>query len=270
MVKERGNADITLAFCRTHARRYFFEFYTATNSPIATQAFARIGALHAIKADIGGKPAATRKAVRQEKSRPLVEAMQTRLTDQLTRLSKGSSLVVAIRYTLHHWDGLFRFLDDGGLELDTNTVERETHRIPLGRKNAYFTSIDVGVEYWAKLIKVPTIRRIVGSLAEGLVATLIATTKPNDVERLPYLTDVLQRIVASQTKITEIKLPAPQELECSACPTIRRSCSHVALKKAAKSTRLWAASPRQSLACRRARLRQARSALASPVAFGQA
>jgi hypothetical protein len=43
-----------------------------------------------------------------------------------------------MRYTLRHWEGLTRFLNDGRLELDTNTVEREIRPITLGRKNALF------------------------------------------------------------------------------------------------------------------------------------
>jgi hypothetical protein len=29
-----------------------------------------------------------------------------------------------MRYGLRHWGGLTRFIDDGRIELDTNTVER--------------------------------------------------------------------------------------------------------------------------------------------------
>jgi transposase len=35
---------------------------------------------------------------------------------------------------LRHWEGLTRFLDDGRLELDTATVEREIRPITLERK----------------------------------------------------------------------------------------------------------------------------------------
>ncbi|MGY3363359.1 hypothetical protein ACVWZL_000484 [Bradyrhizobium sp. GM2.4] len=36
-----------------------------------------------------------------------------------------SGLGKAIRYTLNHWDGLTRFIDDGRIEIDSNTVERK-------------------------------------------------------------------------------------------------------------------------------------------------
>ena len=118
--------------------------------------------------------------------RPLIEAMHDWLTAQLPRISKGSDLAKAMRYTLRHWVGLTLFLDDGRIELDTNTVEREIRRIPLGRKNALFAGNDTGAEHWA------------------LIATLIASAKLNDVEPLAYLPDILERIVSGRTKATEI------------------------------------------------------------------
>ena len=186
VVKERVDDQIALAFCWTHARRYFYEFHASTQSPIAAEALARIAQLYAIEAEIRGQPAATRQSVRQAKSRPLIEAMHDWLNAQLARISKGSDLAKAMRYTLRHWAGLTLFLDDGRIELDTNTVEREIRRIPLGRKNALFAGNDIGAEHWA------------------LMATLIASAKLNDVEPLAWLTDILERIISGRTKATEI------------------------------------------------------------------
>lgn len=56
------------------------------------------------------------------------------LTEQLGRTSGRSALAQAIRYALNHWKGLILFLDDGRLELDTNTVERAMRPVALGRK----------------------------------------------------------------------------------------------------------------------------------------
>ena len=46
------------------------------------------------------------------------------LTAQLARVSGKSGLAGAIRYALRHWPGLVLFLEDGRVELDTNTIER--------------------------------------------------------------------------------------------------------------------------------------------------
>ena len=52
---------------------------------------------------------------------------------------------------LNQWDGLLRFLDDGRIEIDSNTVERSMRPIALNRKNALFAGSDEGAENWAML-----------------------------------------------------------------------------------------------------------------------
>ena len=136
-----------LAFCWAHARRKFYDIHVATKSPLAEEALRRIAELYAIEADIRGTPAENRRSVRQQCSRPLVEAMRTWLTEQLQRISGRSTLAQAMRYALNHWNGLILYLDDGRLELDTNTVERAMRPVALGRKNALFAGADEGALY---------------------------------------------------------------------------------------------------------------------------
>src|SRR3954462_14868665 len=47
--------------------------------------------------------------------------------------------------------GLLRFLDDGRIEIDSNTVERSMRPVALNRKNALFAGSDEGAENWAML-----------------------------------------------------------------------------------------------------------------------
>ena len=94
-----------LAFCWAHCRRYFYDFHQATGSPIAFEALRQIGQLYAVEAQIRGRPAEERLAARRERSRPIVDALQTWLTAQLERVSGKSSLAEAIRYALRHWTG---------------------------------------------------------------------------------------------------------------------------------------------------------------------
>jgi hypothetical protein len=104
----------------------------------------RIAALYAIEAEVRGKPPDVRCAVRQVKSRALVEDLFAWFEAQLARLPGGSPTAKAIRYALNHRDGLVRFLDDGRIEPDTNTVERAIRPLCLCRKNALFASGDDG------------------------------------------------------------------------------------------------------------------------------
>ena len=84
---------------------------------MAEEALRRIGELYRIEAEIRGRPAEERRAVRQERSKPIVEVLHAWLTVQLGRVSGRSTLAGAIRYALRHWPGLVLFLEDGRLEL---------------------------------------------------------------------------------------------------------------------------------------------------------
>jgi hypothetical protein len=123
---------ITLAFCWAHLRRRFFDLAKDGDAPIAGEALERIAALYAIEKTIRGHGADARRAVRQECGKPLVLALKAWLEHQLARVSAKALIAEDIRYALHHWDGLTRFLDDGRIELDTNAVERSIRPLIAG------------------------------------------------------------------------------------------------------------------------------------------
>ena len=123
--------------------------------------------------------------MRAARSRPLVEAMKPWLEQQLSRVPPRSGLAGAIRYVLARWPALCRFLDDGRVDLDINTVERAIRPVTLGRKNHLFAGSDGGADRWAT------------------VASLIATAKLNDVEPYAYLKDVLERMTNGHPSLTQ-------------------------------------------------------------------
>ena len=172
---EKG--EVKLAFCWAHVRRPFYELAAAGPAPIAAEALERIKALYAVEAEIKGLSPEVRHAVRQERSRPLLEAMEPWLRARLQAVSQKGRLADAIRYVLARWEGLTRFLDDGTIEIDSNTVERSIRPIALTRKNALFAGSDGGAEHWAVL------------------ASLIETCKLNAIDPEAWLALTLTRIV---------------------------------------------------------------------------
>src|SRR4051812_23425848 len=82
--------EIKLAFCWAHCRRGFYEIHQSTGSPLAAEALRRIGELYKVEAEIRGRPAEERRTVRQERSRPIVDALHAWLTVQLARVSGKS------------------------------------------------------------------------------------------------------------------------------------------------------------------------------------
>jgi transposase len=103
------------------------------------------------RAEIRGSSAEQRQAVRQQKTRPLVEALKTWLEKTLRQLPGSATLAQTVRYGLNRWDGLTRFLADGRIEIDSNTVERAMRPVALTRENALFVGSDEGAENWAVL-----------------------------------------------------------------------------------------------------------------------
>jgi transposase len=89
---------ITLAFCWAHVRRRFFDIAEAGYAPIASEALARIAELYAIEKTIRGRSADERRAVRHERSRPVVLALKPWFEQQLGRVSAKATIAEHIRY----------------------------------------------------------------------------------------------------------------------------------------------------------------------------
>ncbi len=170
--------QVQLAFCWSHVRRRFYEIAASGAAPIATEALARIAELYAVEADIRGRSAEERRTIRRERSRPIVDDLKTWMAQKLATVSQKSAIAEAIRYALARWDGLCRFLEDGRIEIDSNTVERTIRPIALNRKNALFAGSDGGGEHWA------------------ILASLIETCKLNSIDPGTYLADVFVRLVS--------------------------------------------------------------------------
>ena len=158
-------------------RRRFYELAAAGAAPIASEALTRINALYEIETHIRGRSPDERRAVRQDKSRVIVDELEPWLRGKLQMISQKTKLAEAIRYALSRWKRLTRFIDEGQIEIDSNVVERSIRPIALNRKNALFAGSDGGGEHWA------------------IISSLIETCKLCYVDPQFYLADVIARIV---------------------------------------------------------------------------
>ena len=197
---DRKPGPILEALCWSHARRKFFELADiAANarrgknaplvSPIAFEAVKRIDALFAIEREINALSATKRLVASQEKSAPLVAALEAWMRTERARLSRHAAIAKAIDYMLTRCEAFSRFLDDGYICLSNNAAERALRGLALGRKSWLFAGLEGGAERAA------------------LMYTLIQTAKLNSVDPQLWLADVLARIADTrQTKLVELLL----------------------------------------------------------------
>jgi hypothetical protein len=155
-------------------RRKFYDL--ADTSPVATEVLRRIALLYAIEGEVRGSPAKQRRMVRDERSRVIVDDLHQYLEARNRQVSAKSRLGEAIRYALTRWEGLSRFIDDGRIDLDSNTVERSIRPLALNRKNALFAGSDEGGDNWA------------------VIATLIECCKLGAINPHEWLTETLTRL----------------------------------------------------------------------------
>jgi hypothetical protein len=200
---ERGSGTVREASCWAHARRKFFELADIEAaarrkargrtppviSPIAWEAVQRIDALFDIERTINGLPAERRLAVRQERSAPLVAALEGWMREERRKLSRHNEVAVAIDYMLKRWTSFTRFVEDGRICLTNNAAERALRGLALGRKAWLFAGSDRGGQRAA------------------LLYSLIVTAKLNDVDPQAWLADVLARIAEHPANRLDELLP---------------------------------------------------------------
>ena len=191
LLEDRSAGEIRLAFCWAHCRRRFYEIHQSTGSPLAEEALRRIGELYAIEAEIRGHPAEERRAVRQERSKPLVDAC----TPGSRPSWPGSRASPAWRRrsatpcgTGRGWCCSSR---TAGSSWTPTPSSGRSGRLPWDGRIACSPGRDGGARHWA------------------IVASLVATAKLNGVEPLAWLTDVLERVVSGRTKAHELERLLP-------------------------------------------------------------
>ncbi len=180
---------VTEAGCLAHARRKFHELWANHQSTIGERALRFFIQLYDIEREVRELDAAHRKRIRQERSRPVADAMHLWLTEQRKKVPEGSATIKAIDYSLGRWQALTRYIDDGELPADNNWVENQIRPIAIGRNNWLFA----------------------GSLRAGqraaAVMSLVQSARLNGHDPYAYLKDVLERLPTQPASRVDELLP---------------------------------------------------------------
>ena len=180
---------VTEVGCMAHARRKFYDLHVANQSQLAEQALRHIGQLYDIEREVRDLLPDERQRIRQEKARPIADALHSWMLAQRQLVHEGTAIAKALDYSLKRWTALVRYLDDGMVAIDNNWCENQIRPWAIGRSNWLFA----------------------GSLRSGKRAaalmTLIQSARLNGHDPYAYLKDVLTRLPTQKTSALTELLP---------------------------------------------------------------
>lgn len=164
------------AGCLAHARRRFDELLKTGTSAIAAPALQRIAALYRIEQEVAASTPTERLAARRERSLPLWNALHGWMVVERRKVPDGGGAAGALDYSLHRWQALGRFLDDGEVSIDNNHCENLIRPWAMGRKAWLFAGSELAGQRAA------------------VVMSLVHSAKLHGHDPWVYLKDVLERL----------------------------------------------------------------------------
>ncbi len=186
-----GGSGMVHAACWAHARRQFFEAVQLNpRDPVATPIVARMDELFALDAEARRRVVgpAGRHALRQDRAKPLLDDIRSKIEAAQSAALPSSALRKACQYTLTLWRKLTRFLEYPELELSNNLAENSMRPVALGRKNWIpIGSPQAGPKLAAILSVVESCRRLKLPIRDYLAAILPGLADVT-IQRLPGLT----------------------------------------------------------------------------------
>jgi len=186
-----SNDRLTPVGCWAHARRKFIKAVDE-QQPEAAPLVNELRKLYLVerRAREGKLNAAQRQELRQEISRPILQAMKPTLESVLDRVLPASSLGQAARYCLNEWEPLNEYLGQGQLEIDNNLTENAIRPSAVGKKNWLFIGHpDAG---WRSAV----------------LYSIVVSCQRRSIEPWDYLRDVLARLPAMKQSELSCLLPA--------------------------------------------------------------
>jgi hypothetical protein len=146
--------------------------------------------LFAVDAEARGRVIgpAGRHALRQERAKPLLDDIRSKIEVAQSVALPSSTLHKACQYALTLWRKLTRFLEYPELELSNNLAENSMRPVALGRKNwMHIGSLHAGPKVAAIFSVVESCRRLKLPVHDYLAAVLPGLADLS-IQRLPHFT----------------------------------------------------------------------------------
>lgn len=166
--------------CWAHVRRNFMEVIQAAGgrrkNGKADETLAVIRKLYQIEKEIREMKPEEIVAVRQEKSKPILDEFGEWLKMNALQTLPKSLLGKAFNYAVKEWPRLVRYLEDGRLRMDNNLAENAIRPFVVGRKNWLFSGTPEGAQ------------------ASAFFYSIIETAKANGLDPFDYLVHLFDRL----------------------------------------------------------------------------
>ena len=184
--------------CWAHVRRKFMETIQAAGgrhgNGKADEAIRMIRSLYEIEKVAAEKSPDEIVAIRQERSKPLLDQFEQWLKDHAHQTPPKSNLGQAMQYAQSEWPKLVKYIENGHTRIDNNLTENAIRPFVVGRKNWLFSKSPEGAK------------------ASAFFYSIIETAKANGLEPFSYLTALFERYPMAKT-VDEIKALLPQYID---------------------------------------------------------
>lgn len=178
---EKDSEQIHLA-CWAHVRRKFFDAVKTAGEKaepgIAHEAIDIIKNLYKIEKDARNANLGPEKIfeLRKAEAKPILDLLKAKLGKWELLVTPGSLVGKAVKYALNQWDSLIRYVEDGRLPIDNNSVENAIRPFAVGRKNWLFAD------------------SVEGAAASATIYSILETAKANGLEPYWYMRILLEKL----------------------------------------------------------------------------
>ena len=172
-----------------HARRKFIDAKTAQGKNKTGKAdviLNLIGKLYGIEAAIKTKDRDEKHQIRQDKSKPILDKINTWVANNREKIPPKSKLGEALTYWYNQAKKLETYLKDGRINIDNNRAERAVKPFVIGRKNWLFSNTSRGANASAILYSFVETAKANGLLVDNYLQTCLneLAKKPESLEYL--------------------------------------------------------------------------------------
>lgn len=176
-----NGGDITNVSCMVHIRRKYVDVVKSAGDEeraemagsVALEGRRMIDAIFHADSAFDGMSPDDRKAGRQERLKPMMEAFARWVEAQIPNAVPRSALHKALLYSRKYWPYAMNVLDDGRLALSNNIAERGIKPFVIGRKNWLFSDTPRGAAASAAIYSIVTTARMNGLSPRAYIEWLL-------------------------------------------------------------------------------------------------